>query len=181
MALTVTSTPQPLRCLPLLSCLFFPLHVSAGAFLCTLHKWDRQQHVSFRDIMDVSIAQIPVASIGRWTMRGVTGRIMEWWGSDVVCATGDALHAPPGPQMIPKRAAYFGDYSFDAMSAEGRGPLPDRFVRAVVIQTRQGGNIALTFDDDASVSGDIRDSTGTRPSSFAADRRLFEYLSILYQ
>eukprot|EP01054_Gregarina_sp_Poly1_P010947 Gregarina_sp_Poly_1__10946@NODE_860_length_5945_cov_36_349779_g622_i0_p1_GENE_NODE_860_length_5945_cov_36_349779_g622_i0NODE_860_length_5945_cov_36_349779_g622_i0_p1_ORF_typecomplete_len427_score54_65SlyX/PF04102_12/0_0039SlyX/PF04102_12/5_8e03CEP209_CC5/PF16574_5/0_0083GAS/PF13851_6/0_011HrpB7/PF09486_10/0_014HrpB7/PF09486_10/3_3e03HAP1_N/PF04849_13/0_027FliJ/PF02050_16/0_021RasGAP_C/PF03836_15/0_039CENPF_N/PF10481_9/0_044HOOK/PF05622_12/0_039SHE3/PF17078_5/0_071Atg14/PF10186_9/0_093Tropomyosin len=111
-----------------------------GAFCCYIQKWESRQLLRSYDIHSVSVANIASTSIGKWSFRGVSGRILEWWGSDLLFVDESA---------VSKRTAFWGNYAYDHISTDANtGP---GCTRVLVVDTNHAGKIAFAFDDDTAV------------------------------
>eukprot|EP01053_Blabericola_migrator_P010105 Blabericola_migrator_1__10104@NODE_560_length_7594_cov_42_214694_g420_i0_p2_GENE_NODE_560_length_7594_cov_42_214694_g420_i0NODE_560_length_7594_cov_42_214694_g420_i0_p2_ORF_typecomplete_len532_score79_59AAA_13/PF13166_6/2_4e03AAA_13/PF13166_6/9_2e06Golgin_A5/PF09787_9/1_1e03Golgin_A5/PF09787_9/2_9e05WEMBL/PF05701_11/0_0014HrpB7/PF09486_10/0_023HAP1_N/PF04849_13/3_2e03HAP1_N/PF04849_13/0_0026DUF3552/PF12072_8/20DUF3552/PF12072_8/0_0037Bacillus_HBL/PF05791_11/1_5e03Bacillus_HBL/PF05791_11/0_0037Ba len=101
-----------------------------------VQRWDSRLVLRSENILSVTIANIATTSIGKWSFRGVSGRIMEWWGSDLIFLDQNSEKT--------KRAAFWGNYSFDQITASGG-------TRVLVVETSSSGKLAFAFEDESGV------------------------------
>eukprot|EP01056_Protomagalhaensia_sp_Gyna25_P003491 Protomagalhaensia_sp_Gyna_25__3490@NODE_313_length_3927_cov_9_116255_g244_i0_p2_GENE_NODE_313_length_3927_cov_9_116255_g244_i0NODE_313_length_3927_cov_9_116255_g244_i0_p2_ORF_typecomplete_len283_score28_52_NODE_313_length_3927_cov_9_116255_g244_i022393087 len=108
-----------------------------NAYYVCIQRWGSRIVLRTDDIVSITYASVPTTSIGKWSFRGVSGRILQWWGQDLVFMDDEAGG--------PKRAAFWGNYAIDQVTTNSPA------TRVIVVETSSRGKLAFAFDDEAAI------------------------------
>lgn len=125
---------------------------SAGIFILAIQRWDRQYVLNFPDILDVTLADVPVASTGKWSLMGFSGKIREWWGSENMVFINDCK------QLVPKQGGFYADFDFETDDQAIHQSYRTGGSNVILLHTKSLGILAFTFEDESGVSEGIENS-----------------------